>query len=175
LIVCERQAAAQSAVRVELDVTSEAHRGTGSEGSLEWTIRAGASICECLRSHHAHVECWLGGEVIAVGETNLGRVRLMDRLARVPFTGAAGSAKSVAPGRGDILRIVCTTPVGQAARRGSVVDRQTTRWVMISSPALPADAMDAGGAVIRLRTGDGHDPASQFSRDWERFCHAATR
>lgn len=66
MIVCERQAPAQSAIRVEFDSDQHLHRGSGGNSTLEWSIRLAASICAAYHRENAHVECCFGHEVIPI-------------------------------------------------------------------------------------------------------------
>ncbi len=60
LITCERQATARREVCVWIDADPAAHRGTGKNGSWEWCLRIGASICRQFHAHHASVRCVIG-------------------------------------------------------------------------------------------------------------------
>ncbi len=177
MIVCERQAAAQSAVQVVVDLDPNSHSVPGPDGTLEWTIRVAASICDCLRKNHAWVECVVGSDRIIWPEGAVGRQRLLDHLARLPFEGRALSPSATKPARLGLLQFVCTTPRGMATgvARGPV---QTTRFVAVDSTSEAESDIARPHAAIRLVVGDnplGENPATRFRQEWERSCHASAR
>lgn len=82
LIVCERQVPALSAVRVVFDSDPNVHRGSGRDGTLEWSIRIAASICAAYHRQNASVECCFGHEVRRVENGTRGLKRFLDELSR---------------------------------------------------------------------------------------------
>lgn len=82
MIVCERQAASLSAIRVVFDSDPRLHRGTGGNGTLEWSIRIAASICAAYHRVNATVECCFGHEILAVKPGSNGMKTFLDRLAQ---------------------------------------------------------------------------------------------
>lgn len=82
MIVCERQAVAQSAVRVVFDSDPRWHRGTGAAGTLEWSIRIAASVCAAYHRENAAVECCFGHEIIPLAPGAQGWKRFLDALSR---------------------------------------------------------------------------------------------
>lgn len=55
LIVQERQTCMQRPVEVIVDLSANAHRGNGSQGSFEWSIRVAATVCSTLHRHQAQL------------------------------------------------------------------------------------------------------------------------
>jgi uncharacterized protein (DUF58 family) len=99
-IVCERQAASHSPVRVVIDPSGLPSESEGPAGRLEWTLRIGASICHQLLDQQIPLAVELGGTLLRIEPTSAGRVRLNDALAlfrpesnRAGREGIAGWAK----------------------------------------------------------------------------------
>jgi uncharacterized protein (DUF58 family) len=82
MIVCERQAAAQSAIRVVFDSDPRLHRGVGPDSTLEWSIRIAASVCAAYHRENALVECCFGHDVIPLQPGTLGLKWFLDTLAK---------------------------------------------------------------------------------------------
>jgi uncharacterized protein (DUF58 family) len=82
MIVCERQAAVQSTVRVVFDSDPRLHRGEGKHRTLEWAVRIAASVCAAYHRENAQVECCFGHETLPVAGGTLGWQRFADALAR---------------------------------------------------------------------------------------------
>ena len=82
MIVCERQAPAQSAIRVVIDSDPHLHRGTGGDGTLEWSIRIAASVCAAYHRENAQVEYCFGHEVIPLRSGSQGMRAFLDLLAK---------------------------------------------------------------------------------------------
>lgn len=82
MIVCERQAAAQSAIRVVFDSDPHLHRGQGPDSTLEWSIRIAASICAAYHRENSHVECCFGHETIPLQAGSSGMKSFLDALSR---------------------------------------------------------------------------------------------
>ncbi|MFO1044469.1 MAG: DUF58 domain-containing protein [Planctomycetaceae bacterium] len=82
MIVCERQAAAQSAIRVVFDSDPHLHRGEGRDSTLEWSIRIAASICAAYHRENAQVECCFGHETIPLQAGTSGMKSFLDTLSR---------------------------------------------------------------------------------------------
>lgn len=82
MIVCERQAPSQAAIRVVFDSDPKLHRGEGSDSTLEWAIRIAASVCEAYHRENAHVECCFGHESIPLSHGPQGWKRFLDALSR---------------------------------------------------------------------------------------------
>ena len=81
MIVCERQAAAQSAIRVVFDSDPHLHCGDGRDSTLEWSIRIAASICAAYHRENAHVECCFGHETIPLLAGANGIKKFLDALS----------------------------------------------------------------------------------------------
>jgi uncharacterized protein (DUF58 family) len=82
MIVCERQAAARSAIRVVFDSDPHLHRGVGRQGTLEWSIRIAASVCAVYHRENAQVECCFGHETIPLRPGSQGMKAFLDTLAK---------------------------------------------------------------------------------------------
>lgn len=174
LIVSERQSATRTAAQVEFDLDPTVHSGSGPDGTLEWTIRLGASICHVLREHHAAVECVLGSERVTCGDSLCAYHRFLDRLSRLPFEGvprvASRGSRSNSP-----LRIICTTPQGLA---GQEVEPRgfRGRFVITEPGEVSTDTECPHCRTVRFQTAAASvsmgDCAEVFRRHWERSCHA---
>ncbi len=91
LIVCERQATARRTVRVVVDADAAVHRGDLAQGSREWAIRLGATLCQQFHAHDCRVECVLGRLLVAdPGPTGI--KRLLDEMARFDADESAADA-----------------------------------------------------------------------------------
>jgi len=97
MIVCERQAASQSAIRVVFDSDPHVHRGSGSSGTLEWSIRIAASICAAYHRANANVECCFGHEILPVKPGSNGMKSFLDRLAQWKVCDHAHSTEKTSP------------------------------------------------------------------------------
>ena len=82
LIVCERQATARRTARVVIDSDTAVHRGDLAQGSREWAIRLGATLCQQFQAHDCRVECVLGGRLLVAEPGPTGLKRLLDEIAR---------------------------------------------------------------------------------------------
>lgn len=82
MIVCERQAPTQSAIRVVFDSDPRLHRGDGPDGTLEWSIRIAASVCAAYHRENAQVECCFGHETLPAPSGTAGWQKFLDALAR---------------------------------------------------------------------------------------------
>jgi uncharacterized protein (DUF58 family) len=168
MIVCERQASLTSSVRVVIDGYTDHHSSTGSESTLEWTLRIAASICEALLNHDAQLTVELGGESLAVEPGPSGHQRLNDALARFQLPRAG--CRTVVPRRSrsqkrkqaDEIEIVITT--GRGARQWATFSSGDRRLVVL-------DAIDefytSAPAWIELDSED--DVLEQLRHQWERL------
>ena len=196
LITSERQAAAQASVTIELQLDPALHSPPGPNGTLEWTIRAAASLGSALHAQHAAVDLWLAGETIPILGEGSARQRWLDRLARLPLTGLVSSTTSSAPPRSRGFRLICTTSRGWSAVRG---DGRRAGWFVICQAADAAGdtkpAPAAGGVAVWLNlpaaAGPGEplpdlgedqhtlrktrqqweDLELSFRQHWEQSCH----
>jgi uncharacterized protein (DUF58 family) len=132
LITAERQAAAQASVSIEVQIDPTLHSAPGPNGTLEWTIRAAASLVAAWHSRHAAVDLRVAGETVPVlGEGN-SRKLWLDRLARLPVAGLTTPPAATARPRSRGLRLVCTTPQGWAQ---SSAEPRTATWFVVCQPA----------------------------------------
>jgi uncharacterized protein (DUF58 family) len=135
-VVCERQSTARRTVRVTMDVDPTVHRGDRIDGSLEWTIRVGASICQEFLAHSSRVECVVGDRRIVAEPGPNGLKRLLDALAK--FSPESQASKSLLPS-------------GEKARkRGDAANRYDSR------PPSPQPS-PASGRGSNLKTGSEED------------------
>lgn len=177
LVVCERQATVRSAVRVWIDASPAAHRGIGRDGSWEWCLRLGASICRQFHAHHTTVECVIGRERLDIAPGAAGLDQFLDALAQLPDRPDA--AESVGFDGSSVMLVVVTTDAG-AERLGRLADpNQETRWVTLRSGGFEADTRrpseewrtPACSSWVRIDSPDR--AATQLRRQWEKNCHDA--
>ncbi len=89
LIVCERHATRVPRIQVLLDTDPRSHVGAGGDGTLEWAIRAAASLGETWANQGAEVLACFGDRVLP-GAGGQRQVRdLLDLAARVPAAGCS--------------------------------------------------------------------------------------
>jgi uncharacterized protein (DUF58 family) len=193
LIVTERQAGVEARVRVKVDVTTAHHAGNGPDSSLNWTLRFAASICEILRSEHAHVDCVVGNEVVCLSYAG-GMRRLMDRLASVPEGGFDQAVITTAAPKADGCEIHCTTDLAHHCHhRGSSTPRGHRDVVFAASlidagerPSPNTGSIDSAlrGVGEHCQAEKSHrrpwllvesvdDIAGVFQRQWQHACRVA--
>jgi len=173
LVVTERQSGVESRACVRIDVAQDNHVGTGSDSTLNATLRFAASICQALDAEHTHVDCILGGELICLSQTG-GLRRLMDALAHVPERGlpevAAAQSRHY-----DGREIVCTTDRRRHEDETGNRSKCGRREVVIA-----AGSSDDVGPSTHLSTRrpwlfipPGQVALSEFSQQWQRACRIA--
>ena len=113
LIVCERQAAATSVVRVILDLSATSHAqcdpAARREGdTVELAVQVAASVCESLHRQHCRVELYMGDHWLVAGESVAGFQRLMDTLSQASLQ----NLECRLPARSGGFGIFITTPTG---------------------------------------------------------------
>lgn len=182
-VICERQSTARRTVRVTMDVDPNVHRGDRIDGSLEWTVRVGASICQEFLAHSSHVECVIGDRRIVVEPGPNGLKRLLDALARFSpeeDSDSVGASLSLPEGA---LSIVVTTDRGAGRFRNGNGGTEQSRFVLLNAAAFESQMLgkDDGSAEWHLDGTSGRkvwmtinnadDVSGQLRRAWERFCH----
>lgn len=183
LIVCERQATAGRTVRVTIDTNGKIHRGSSTQGSLEWAIRLGATLSLQFHAHNSRVECVVEGQRLIAEPGPLGIQRLLDGLARyVPGdAGRETSNRKLTPNAG-MLSILVTTDLGLEcfARNVStggiklvVLNAAGFDEIEGNSFHFPETGYSTAGAWIQI--GNSEHAAADFRRQWERICHDVWR
>lgn len=87
LILRERQSRTQTRMRVVVDLTSDHHRGTGSQSTHEKAIRLAASVCRELHRHQFQIDLVCLGLAVGVPfqSNNHGGIKeMLDFLSRLP-------------------------------------------------------------------------------------------
>lgn len=203
LIVCERQASANSALLVQLDLDPAVHRGEGRDNSWEWLIRIAASLCRAYHEQHAHVVCRIGREDVRVLPGAAGFQRFLDVLARLPrlperSCDVATLAREWADGSRTHrlatvatsgpawsgLRVVVTTDLGLSRHPRGRANRGMQRELVLHAAAF--DSATNGSANCELCDqeriaahpgtvviDDVRQLAQQFRQRWKRACYAA--
>jgi uncharacterized protein (DUF58 family) len=183
-VVCERQSTARRTVRVTIDVDPGVHRGDRIDGSLEWAIRVGASICQEFLAHSSRVECVVGNRRIIAEPGPAGLRRILDALAKLSpatDTDAVGGSVSVPDGA---LSIVVTTDRGAGRFRSGSGGMEPWKYVLLNAAAFQrqipgaddrlAERHSSGGVSGRkvwMTIDDAGDVPGQLRRAWERVCH----
>ena len=177
LIVTERQAAMQMAVRIVIDLDPVIHAGSGPNGTLEWAVRIGASVGKIYHQQHAAVECHIGPAVIRVSPGDAGWKRFLDELARLPRLGIASSSPlpTCSHRRHEILEVVVTTDrrldmqpeLQHPCGRQRVVILATAAF----QAATPSQPLSLCAAHHWLVIESRDDVTGQFRRGWRRMCH----
>lgn len=199
LIVCERQAHAQSAVRVVFDSDPKVHRGAGRDDTLEWSIRIAASICAAYHRENAHVECCFGHEVLKIGHGSRGRQRFLDALARWTPCAALPDHDHLALHHGHgagcehehavhqcrrihhrncgVFQVTITTDIGLSHRTEHRHVHGDQRWIVLKAGAF-AGTCDLCGAAHSAPSRQAvvldqpQSVAADFHRKWRHICHA---
>jgi len=178
MIVCERQGTARMSIRVIVDTDPSIHSQSHADGTLEWSLRAAASVCRVYHAQNAHVECALGSTEIVIRPGEAGLRRFLDQLAE--WTPADERRAETDPvshrsSRDEILQLHITTDEGLLRRPRLLHPRDGERCVVLRREAFenapserPALALCAAHSWIVL---DGsRDAAEQFRRQWRRLC-----
>ena len=192
LIVCERQAAATTALCVVADVYAESHVISETESTLEQAIRVAASICESMHRQHAYVECCFGEDVFRCGANSNELRRLLDGFAKLPRTGLEKRDRTPHPRSGEtsrgMLQIVVTTDRGQEQQAKvrhagmnrfitiATVDPETEHSRGTTKPDAPFAAtpeVQCDECRTWLRIAKTAELQRQLPRLWKRFCNAA--
>lgn len=143
LIVCERQSAALPAVRILLNTDPADHRGTGADGSLEWSIRVAASFIAGWREAGAKLELAFGQALVPADAGTVQQRRLFDALARLEPEHSLPFAELLS--RPDLGRqesgatVVITTDISLERLPARWLHRRELRWVI-----LRADCFSGG-------------------------------
>ena len=189
MIVCERQAATRRTVRILVDASRKAHVGDGPDGSMEWSIRVGASLVEEFHGHHYSVQFLLDCLTVSVAPGPHGLHRLLDQLAR--FTPSrsvsAGTPSShanaphVSGGRhrsqadDELLTIVVATDRAAELTERYRCGNGRAHLVLLRTAAGGGEVYGTAAATARdgpwIVLDDLPLIPSQLRREWERACH----
>lgn len=180
MIVCERQAAVLSAVRVVFDSDPTLHSGTGSTATLEQAIRVAASICAAYQRANALVECCFGHESIRVAPGSPGLTRFLDALARFracdhehhdcQHTHAPAACRRIHHANCGVFQITITTCRGLRLRtEHRHVHGDQLCLVIEDGEPLPLGHVPAGRVVA---IGGSAASLVSFRRAWRHLCHA---
>ena len=188
LIVCERQAPAQSAIRVVFDSDPALHRGTGPNSTLEWSIRIAASVCAAYHRENAQVECCFGHESLVAAAGTPGWQKFLDALARwQPCSAAHGPhcghehpphvCQRIHHHNCGVFQLTVTTDLGLTHRTEHRHVHGDQRMVVLQTSAFgdPCEVCghehQAPGRHTILLTQRDH-VAEDFRRKWKQVCHA---
>lgn len=186
LIVCERQGTTQASIRIVVDTDSASHSRPHAQGSLEWSLRLAATLCEAYHAQHARVECVLGSQELVVESGEAGLRRFLDRLAEWAPEEADGAVTPVrrtrpAPRR-DLMQLHLTTDDGLIRREGLRHPREATRCIVLKRSAFePVSASDRvhqpGDEPVALCpmhswvvVDHPSSAVTQFRSQWRRMC-----
>lgn len=187
MIVCERQAPAQAAVRVVFDSDPRVHSGQGRNSSLEWSIRLAASVCAAYHREHSRVECCFGHETLAVEPGAAGWQQFLDRLARFQpcierhhpgcdHEHTAADCRKIHHHNCGTFQVTVTTDVGLAHRTEHRHVHGDQRLVVLETSGFDGDcrlchhthpAPSRRAIVIN----DAQHVAADFQRKWRQACH----
>ncbi len=194
MIVCERQASTQSAIRVVFDSNPLLHRGAGGDSTMEWSIRIAASVCSAYHRENAQVECCFGHETIPISAGVQGWRRFLDRLARwKPCEGQHEGRADHAHGcehehpenhcqrihhrNCGVFQLTITTDLGLSHRTEHRHVHGDHRLVLLRTAAF-GEACDLCGAEHQppgraaIVIDSAVDIANNFRRQWRQACHA---
>lgn len=187
MIVCERQAPVQSAVRVVFDSDPALHRGQAEGGTLEWSIRIAASICAAYHRQNAQVECCFGHETLPLRPGTQGLNRFLDALARWKVcTHQEGSRCGHEHGRRDCRRIhhrncgafqlTVTTDLGLGHRTEHRHVHGDQRLIVLKTNAFDRDCLICGeqhspASHLAIVLDSADSVVADFRRQWRHVCH----
>jgi len=180
MIVCERQAAVLSAVRVVFDSDPTVHSGSGRTGTLEQSIRLAASICSAYQQAGALVECCYGHESIRVARGGPGLAHFLDALARFracahdhhdcQHTHRAPACRRIHHGNCGVFQVTITTRRGMVHRTEHRHVHGDQLWLVIDDGDSAAAQSHPAGRVVSV--GPPTLPLPAFRRTWRQLCHA---
>jgi len=180
MIVCERQAAVLSAVRVVFDSDPALHSGSGSSGTLEQSIRLAASICAAYQRANALVECCFGHESIRIAPGRSALARFFDALATFracdhdhrdcQHTHPATACRRIHHGNCGVFQVTITTCRGLRLRTEHRHVHGDQLWLVIDDGHAVVGGPRLGGRVVHV--GSATAPLPSFRRTWRHLCHA---
>lgn len=179
MIVCERQASLASSVRVVIDTHAASHAGSGSDSSLEWTLRIAASVCHSLLEHDTRLAIELDGSTLVVEPGGAGEQRLNDTLARfrpeVSATALAGrpSLRRTKSHRNSSREMEIVVTTSRAAIRWSRTGDGNRRLIVLN---ICREEAQEGSALENLIQATwftleaSGDIAAQLRHHWGKRC-----
>lgn len=180
MIVCERQAAVLSAVRVVFDSDPLVHSGSGAASTLEQSIRLAASVCAAYQQANAMVECCYGHESIRVAPGGPGLARFLDALARFrpcehdhddcQHTHRSTACRRIHHGNCGVFQVTITTRRGLSLRTEHRHVHGDQLWLVIDDGDVSTSHSHPAGRVVSV--GVGSAPLPMFRRTWRQLCHA---
>jgi uncharacterized protein (DUF58 family) len=170
LILCEAQSQSLPHIQIVLDTDPAVHSGTGSSGSLEWSIRVAASFVERWLSRGALIAAVIDGKSVASGGGKAQLYRLMDALSRIstaprPCPSPSTPLPWLRRSFDDGLRLVITTDRAlrlTAELHANLLGDRRQRFVVLAAgsfagiprpfdhEALPMKSRAIGGAWLWL-------------------------
>ena len=183
LIVCEGQATARRTVRVTIDTRTAFHRGSITRGSLEWSIRIGATLCRQFHAHNSRVECMFGTRCLVAEAGPAGIQRLLDCLARLePEPSDSKAPLRLTASNANLLSILVTTDRGvdRLHQNGSA---NSTRLVILHTDGFEAadreqpfpSPITTSSQPSWIEIPGPHQAAGALRSQWERICHDVWR
>ena len=194
MIVCERQAAAQSAVRVVFDSDPHLHRGAGRDSTLEWSIRIAASVCAAYHRENAHVECCFGHETIPLQAGSHGMKKFLDALARwkscdqpqhhnhehgsqCEHEHAAHQCRRIHHHNCGVFQLTITTDLGLEHRTEHRHVHGDQRMIVLKTDAFADSCAICGGEHhppnrLSIVLDRPDSVSTDFRRKWRHVCHA---
>jgi len=181
LMIWERQASANVSLQIVLDAHEAIHGGRGPDGSLEWAIRAAASMAKTFLDRGALVELLVGDVRVPMGGGKRQRCQVLDALARIPSQGGpplerlltSSSVLRFSSG----LQVVLTTDRGIAGVPVAHLHRRPMHLIIFRTSAfdpgvrsvtepepLPSQTWFEVAAAV--------DVPSSFCRAWREVLHA---
>jgi uncharacterized protein (DUF58 family) len=180
MIVCERQAAAQSAIRVVFDSDPHLHRGVGSEGTLEWSIRIAASVCAAYHRENAQIECCFGHETIPLRPGSQGMKAFLDALAKwrpCDHEHASHQCRRIHHHNCGVFQLTITTDLGLEHRTEHRHVHGDQRLIVLKTEAFDQSCKFCGGEHhplnrLSIVLDRPDDVVTDFRRKWRQVCHA---
>lgn len=188
MIVTERQAATQPAIRVVFDSDPQLHDGSDPNGTLEWSIRIAASVCAAYHRENAFVECCFGHETVELSTGTVGLTRFLDTLAKwTPCHSDHGTAcqhdhrQDACPRihhrNCGVFQLTITTDRGIGHRVEHRHEHGEQKRVVLrtrTSAKACEICGDSHGTLQRHSIVLDHsdDIAAEFRRKWRLACHA---
>lgn len=188
IIVCERQAPVQSSVRVVFDSDLRLHRGEGTNGSLEWSIRIAASVASAYHRENAPVEFCFGHETWQVPLGAIGWQMFMDRLASwspchhhhaaddCDHEHSHNACHRIHHHHCGAFQITVTTDIGAEHRTEHRHVHGDNRLIVLKTAAFDEPCDDCGhehsplphGAIVLHQL---ENVAADFRTRWRQVCH----
>lgn len=175
MVVCERQSAVATSVRVLLDVATQHHVFQPLGSTLETAIRVAASICESVHRQHGRVECIIGEDChVCDGDTR----KLMDAFARIPVRGLAATGVACPSARAGEPIVITTDRASDSSlyhaghRRAVILTHdESARSSSTTIAREPVTRAGCPGRAPWMQIERHFDLAAQLPRLWRKACH----